>query len=262
MTMTAATGHSRGFALANVVKGYRTVPVLRRFSLDGGPGVVGIVGPNGAGKTTLLQLLSTATKPTAGTVMLLGTDATDRTTLRALRRRLGVLPQQFGYFPTFTVREFVEYCAWLREVPSHEIRGRAAEAVARVGLQEVAGRTMKTLSGGMLRRAGIAQAVVNGPDLLVLDEPTAGLDPEQRVQFRDLIRAIGASATVVLATHLVEDVAAACDDVAVLADGAVVFRGSPDQLIAQGRADAPGDTPLERGYTSVLSSHHARRESA
>jgi ABC-type multidrug transport system ATPase subunit len=227
--------------------------VLRGLDLTIGRGVFGLLGPNGAGKTTLLRTLATAVPPAGGELRLLGLDPADPGQRRALRRRLGYLPQTLGYYPNFTVAEFVEYFALLKEVPADRVRPAVARAVQRVGLEERARSKLRTLSGGMLRRVGIAQAIVNDPDLLLLDEPTAGLDPEQRVGFRELLRDFGARGTVVVATHLIEDVAAACTDVALLHAGALVFRGTPEDLIAQGDASqAPGDSPLERGYTAVL----------
>jgi ABC-type multidrug transport system ATPase subunit len=124
--------------------------------------------------------------------------------------------------------------------------------VDRVGLGAKAKAKLRTLSGGMLRRVGIAQAIVNDPDLLLLDEPTAGLDPEQRVQFRALLRLLGESATVIVSTHLVEDVGAACSEVGLMSEGKIVFRGTPDELTTRGEGHGVGDAPLERGYSAVL----------
>ncbi len=148
--------------------------------------------------------------------------------------------------------EFVEYFALLKELPAARVPAAVAVAVERVELGDHAKAKLRTLSGGMLRRAGIAQAIVNEPDLLLLDEPTAGLDPEQRVAFRRLLRELGQRATVVVSTHLVEDVGAACAQVAVMDRGKLVFHGSPGDLTALGEGDDLGDAPLERGYSAVL----------
>ncbi|SEE36492.1 ABC transporter ATP-binding protein [Jiangella alba] len=229
----------------------------RRVALDGldlrlGAGVHGLLGPNGAGKTTLMRVLATVTRPASGGVTVLDGDVVaGSAALRRVRRRLGYLPQQFGYYPRFTVREFVEYFAWLKEVPRERIPVAVDRAIERVGLLDRADERLKRLSGGMLRRAGIAQAIVNEPDLLLLDEPTAGLDPEQRVDFRDLLRVLGVDACVLVSTHLVEDVAAACADVTLLHEGRSVFRGTPGELAARGDG-GDGDSPIERGYTAVL----------
>ena len=231
--------------------------VLKDMDLSLGSGVFGLLGPNGAGKTTLLRTLATAIEPSAGQLRLLGFDPADPGERRALRRRLGYLPQSLGYYPNFTVFEFVEYFALLKEVPKGEVRPAVARTIERVGLGDRARSKLKTLSGGMLRRVGVAQAVVNDPELLLLDEPTAGLDPEQRVGFRALIREIGTRGTVVVSTHLVEDVGAACTEVALMDKGAIVFRGTPDELTRRGVGHGVGDSPLERGYTSVLAGARA-----
>jgi ABC-2 type transport system ATP-binding protein len=217
-----------------------------------GNGVFGLLGPNGAGKTTLLRMLATAITPTSGRLRLLGHDPAEHAGRRALRRRLGYLPQQLGYYPNFTVFEFVEYFALLKEIPPARARRAAAVAIERADLADRARSRLRTLSGGMLRRVGIAQAIVNDPTLLLLDEPTAGLDPEQRVGFRTLLREIGATAKVVVSTHLVEDVGAACDEVGVMLAGRIVFRGSPAALTEHGADHLVGDSPLERGYSAVL----------
>ena len=149
--------------------------------------------------------------------------------------------------------EFIEYFALLKEMPSAAVPKAVATAVERVDLGARAKAKLRTLSGGMLRRVGIAQAIVNDPDLLLLDEPTAGLDPEQRVQFRALLRWLGETATVIVSTHLVEDVGAACSEVALMSAGKIVFRGTPDELTARGAGHGVGDAPLERGYSAVLS---------
>ena len=225
--------------------------------LRAGPGVFGLLGPNGAGKTTLLRMMATVVPPTSGTVHLLGRDPGQYAQRREIRRRLGYLPQNLGYYPGFTVVEFVEYFALLKEMPPRRVAGAVAAAVERVDLGAKAKAKLKTLSGGMLRRAGIAQAIVNEPQLLLLDEPTAGLDPEQRVSFRALLRELGRDASVVVSTHLVEDVGAACTEVAMMDQGRIVFRGTPAELTARGEGHGAGDAPLERGYSAVLAEARA-----
>jgi ABC-2 type transport system ATP-binding protein len=222
-------------------------------NMELGAGVFGLLGPNGAGKTSLLRMLATVLPPSSGQIRLLERDPGRTADRREIRRRLGYLPQSLGYYPSFTVVEFIEYFALLKEMPSPAIPKAVATAVERVDLGPKAKAKLRTLSGGMLRRVGIAQAIVNNPDLLLLDEPTAGLDPEQRVQFRALMRILGQTATVVVSTHLVEDVGAACSEVALMSNGKVVFRGTPDDLTARGEAHSVGDAPLERGYSAVLS---------
>ena len=165
-----------------------------------------------------MTALATVTRPHAGALSLVGIDA-DGGDLREIRRHIGYLPQRFGYYPRYTAREFVEYLAWLKEMPRSAISAAVDRALDRVGLADRADSRMKTLSGGMVRRVGIAQAIVNDPRILLLDEPTAGLDPEQRVSFRRLLRELGSDSCVVVSTHLVEDVAAACEDAILLERG-------------------------------------------
>jgi ABC-2 type transport system ATP-binding protein len=217
-----------------------------------GPGVFGLLGPNGAGKTSLLRMMATAIGPSSGTLRLLGRDPGAAGPRREIRQRLGYLPQNLGYYPGFTVAEFVEYFALLKEVPAARIPAAVAAAIEHVGLADRAKAKLRTLSGGMLRRVGVAQAIVNEPGLLLLDEPTAGLDPEQRVVLRALLRDMGERATVVVSTHLVEDVGAACSQVALMDQGKIIFIGTPGELTARGQGHATGDAPLERGYSAVL----------
>ncbi|MEV7245727.1 ATP-binding cassette domain-containing protein [Streptomyces sp. NPDC093248] len=234
---------------------------LDGVDLDLGTGVHGLLGPNGAGKTSLIRVLATVARPSAGRVEILGQDTAGHRGRSAVRRRLGYLPQEFGYYPGFTVREFVAYVAWLKEMPAARVPAAVADAVARVGLADRADAKIRTLSGGMVRRVGIAQAIVNEPSVLLLDEPTAGLDPEQRVEFRELLRELGASAAVVVSTHLVEDVAAACTEVTLLEAGRIAYRGTPHSLTLMGEtSDGPGDHPIERGYTAALRAHRGGAE--
>ena len=220
--------------------------------LQAGPGVFGLLGPNGAGNTSLLRMMATAIPPTSGTLRLLGHDPARYGPRREIRRRLGYLPQSLGYYPGFTVAESVEYFALLKEVPPARIPAAVAAAIERAALGGKAKARLRTLSGGMVRRAGIAQAIVNEPELLLLDEPTAGLDPEQRMAFRALLRDLGQHATVVVSTHLVEDVGAACTQVGLMDRGKIVFHGTPEGLTARGEGHGTGDAPLERGYSAVL----------
>jgi ABC-type multidrug transport system ATPase subunit len=233
----------------------------RHLAVDGldltlGTGVHGLLGPNGAGKTTLMRALATVVKPAGGRLTLLGERAGGGD-LRRVRRGIGYLPQQFGFYPRFTVREFVEYMAWLKEMPKAEVADATQRAIDRVGLTAKAGARMRTLSGGMLRRAGIAQAIVNDPPVLLLDEPTVGLDPEQRLDFRELLRDLGVDSCVLVSTHLVEDVVAACTDVVLINEGRLVYQGTPDGLAAQGEPGDAGDSPAERGYSALLRRHRA-----
>ncbi|KUL31774.1 ABC transporter ATP-binding protein [Actinoplanes awajinensis] len=224
-----------------------------------GVGVHGLLGPNGAGKTTLMRALATVLRPAGGRLELLGRPAHElRADLRPIRRMMGYLPQEFGYYPKFTVREFVAYMAWLKEVPTTDVAVATERAIARVGLTDRADSKLKQLSGGMLRRAGVAQAIVNDPALLLLDEPTVGLDPEQRLTFRELLRDLGADTCVLVSTHLVEDVVASCTDVVIVHAGRVVWQGTPAELADHGGTGDAGDSAAERGYSALV--RQARRE--
>jgi ABC-2 type transport system ATP-binding protein len=247
--------------ISDLTRKFGSAKAVAGVSWQAGTGVYGLLGPNGAGKTTLLRMMATVIQPTSGELRLLDRDPGAHTQCREIRRRLGYLPQNLGYYPGFTVAEFVEYFALLKDMPPQRVPAAVASAIERVGLSDKARSKLRTLSGGMLRRVGIAQAVVNDPYLLLLDEPTAGLDPEQRVAFRAMLREIGERATVVISTHLVEDVAAACSEVALMNAGRIVFRGGPQDLMARGESALSdignGDSPLERGYAAVLA--EARR---
>ncbi|MER5768499.1 ABC transporter ATP-binding protein [Streptomyces sp. NPDC001985] len=235
---------------------HRRTVALDAVALEFGRGVHGLLGPNGAGKTSLIRVLATVAAPAAGRVELLGRDVSAHRERAEVRRRLGYLPQEFGFYPGFTVREFVSYIAWLKEMAPDTVPGAVETAVERVGLADRIDAKVRTLSGGMVRRVGIAQAIVNEPELLLLDEPTAGLDPEQRVEFRALLREVGTSATVIVSTHLVEDVAAACGRVTLIESGRVAYRGSTEELTELGGAPS-GDavSGIERGYTAALRAH-------
>jgi ABC-2 type transport system ATP-binding protein len=233
----------------------------RRMAVDGldlsmDAGVHGLLGPNGAGKTTLVRSIATVLRPVGGTLALLGEKVNGRIDLRGLRRQIGYLPQEFGYYRRFTVREFIEYIAWLKEMPAGETPGAVQRAIERVELSDRADDRMKTLSGGMVRRVGIAQAIVNDPRILLLDEPTAGLDPDQRLRFRALLRELGTDTCVLVSTHLVEDVAAACTDVMLIDAGRLAFQGGPADLAAAAGDDTgAADSAAERGYSAILRRH-------
>ncbi|MFC8730148.1 ATP-binding cassette domain-containing protein [Streptomyces bacillaris] len=245
--------------VAGLTVRHRRKTALDAVDLDLPRGVHGLLGPNGAGKTSLIRVLATVSAPDAGRVELLGRDVgpgADHRERAAVRRLLGYLPQEFGHYPGFTVREFVGYVAWLKEMDGAEVAAAVERAVDRVGLGDRIDAKVKTLSGGMVRRVGIAQAIVNEPELLLLDEPTAGLDPEQRVEFRALLRELGRTSTVIVSTHLVEDVAAACTDVTLIEAGRIAYRGTTAELIQLGdAADGLGGNPIERGYTAALRAH-------
>jgi ABC-2 type transport system ATP-binding protein len=220
-----------------------TVTGLRKrfgstVALDGidaafGPGVNGLLGPNGAGKTTLLRILATVLPPDGGTIEALGADPTTGEGRLAVRRRLGYLPQEPGFHRHFSAFDFVDYVAILKEWTDRRARhDEVRRVLTLVGLDAVMHKRIRQLSGGMRRRVGIAQALLGRPELLVLDEPTAGLDPEQRLRFRELLGTEASGSTVLLSTHQTDDVAALCHRVVVLLEGQVRFAGTPASLAA------------------------------
>lgn len=236
-----------------LAQNYGRRTVFRDLDVAVGMGVTALLGPNGAGKTTLLSTLTGLLPVRGGTLQLFGIDLASRHGRRAVATRLGFLPQTVGYYPNYTLRDFVSYAAWLKAVPQRQLANKVAVSLDLVGLADRADSKMKTLSGGMLRRAGIAQAVVHSPDLLVLDEPAAGLDPEQRIELRRLVRTLGQSCAVLVSTHVVEDVRVVADRVLVLNNGSIAFDGTTTELAAlDGSTPEQGDTELERGYLAVL----------
>lgn len=216
-----------------------------------GPGVVGLLGPNGAGKTTLMRLLATVVRATSGTLTFDNRALETYQDLTSMRGRLGYLPQNLGYPPRFTVADFVAYCAWLRGLRWEEASVAANRVVGDTGISDIQTKRMSTLSGGQVRRVGIAQALVAAPALLLLDEPTSGLDIEHRLLVRGLLRKLADSRLIVISTHLAEDIEALCDTLLVLQNGHVVFEGSAQSLEALGSARTGEGSPFQRGYLSV-----------
>lgn len=196
-----------------------------------GPGIVGLLGPNGAGKSTLMRVLSTLSKPTAGRVLWRGEDIAR--TPDALRRELGYLPQDFGVYEALSAREFLAFLAAVKGLPARTSAERVNECLAMVGLEDVADRRLGGYSGGMRQRVGIAQALLNDPKLLIVDEPTVGLDPEERVRFRHLLAELAGERLVILSTHIVSDIEASAGMLAVMAGGRLRFHGSPEALMAE-----------------------------
>lgn len=209
------------------------------------PGVYGLLGENGAGKTTLMRMLCAILEATAGEVFL---DGKEITALGAdYRDLLGYLPQDFGYYPHYTAKEFLLYMAALKGIPREEAEKRAEELLEVVGLDEVASKKVKTFSGGMKQRVGIAQALLNEPKILILDEPTAGLDPKERVRFRNLISDYAAGRIVILSTHIVSDIEAIADEVLLMRKGKLVSQGTVAELTkkAEGKVWELAVSPTE-----------------
>ncbi|MBK3580608.1 ABC transporter ATP-binding protein [Streptomyces sp. MBT65] len=213
---------------------YGSTHALDDVSLRLGEGVTGLLGPNGAGKTTLLRVLATAQPADSGSFTVLGHDPSTTAGRQEVRRALGYLPQTPGFHPDFTAFEFVDYVAILKELTDRTGRHQEVRRVLEeVDLSDVRGKRIKKLSGGMRQRVALAAALVGDPGFLVLDEPTVGLDPEQRMRFRELIARAGEGRTVLLSTHQTEDVAMLCNRVVVMAGGTVRFEGTPAELTAR-----------------------------
>jgi len=217
------------------------------------PGVVGLIGHNGAGKSTLMQMLATLTRPTRGRILLDGQDIVARPEL--MRRRLGYLPQDFGVYPHLTALEFLQYFAALKGVRD---RQRLQELLELVNLHEQAGRPAAGFSGGMRQRLGIAQALLNDPDVLIVDEPTAGLDPEARLRFRRLLGDLGRKRLVIVSTHIVSDVENMASHLAILRRGRLVAFETPEAVLARATGTvwtarlAPADYEALKGHVQVL----------
>jgi ABC-2 type transport system ATP-binding protein len=221
-----------------VRKRFGRTTALDGLTFDAPAGITGLLGPNGAGKTTLLRIAATVLAPDDGRIRLLGWDPARSDERLAIRRRLGYMPQEPGFHRSFTAFEFVDYVAILKEMTDRSARHEEVRRVlALVGLEGVMGRKIRALSGGMRRRVALAQALLGDPDILVLDEPTAGLDPEQRLRFREIVSERTGDRTVLLSTHQTEDVAALCPRVVVMLDGKALFEGTPRELtdVAAGR---------------------------
>jgi len=216
-----------------LAKHYGETRALRGIDLEIGTGVFGLLGPNGAGKTTFIRIIATLLPPTSGRATVFGHDVVHDKI--PIRKMLGYLPQEYGAYPKLTGWEYLEYIAILKGIrhPKRQIE----ELLAQFHLTEVAKRRVTSYSGGMLRRLGIAQALLGDPKVLLVDEPTGGLDPEERVRFRELLMGLGGERIVVLSTHVVEDVAMVCDRLAVLKEGEIAYQGTTRGLIQlfQGR---------------------------
>lgn len=206
---------------------------LQDVNLDIRTGMFGLLGPNGAGKSTLMKILSTLEEPSQGEVLIDGQDINRQR--KAVRKTLGYLPQFFGVYAQLTGKEFLTYMARLNGVPGKQVEEKVRTGLEQVALSAVADRRVKTYSGGMVRRLGIAQALIGNPTLLIVDEPTVGLDPEERIRFRNLLSDISREKIIILSTHIVGDISSTCEDLALLSQGQVVYRGRPADLIERTR---------------------------
>lgn len=222
--------------LDRVTKQYNSKIAADRISLALKPGVIGLLGANGAGKTTLMRMICGVIKPSSGSISLDGVDVSEE----MYRDTLGYLPQDFGYYPNFTGKDFLMYIAALKGLSRSEAKRKTAELLKKVNLENAANKKIKGYSGGMKQRLGIAQAVLNDPKILVLDEPTAGLDPKERVRFRNMIAEFAKDSIVLLSTHIVSDVEHIADRVLMMKEGQIIWDGD--------RNDVPED--LENFYMS------------
>jgi ABC-2 type transport system ATP-binding protein len=236
------------------------VQALNAVTLTIERGMSGLLGPNGAGKTTLMRILAGILHPSAGRIRIGDYDGTTEKGRTAIKRMLGYLPQDLGLYPDLSALEFLDYIAILKGMPDRKVRkARIEELLETVSLSQDARRKLKTFSGGMKRRVGIAQALLNDPQVLIIDEPTAGLDPEERIRFRNLLAESGRERTVLLSTHIVEDIAQTCPTLAVMKNGRVIFQGTTSDLVreASGKVwiiTTQGEKP--RGNFTVVSTLH------
>lgn len=222
-----------------VTKQYKNKIAVDRVSLRLHEGIYGLLGENGAGKTTLIRMICGVLKPTGGTITLDGVDVSEE----LYRERLGYLPQDFGYYPEFTCIDFLLYLAALKGLNKTHAKRKAKELIRLTALEDVAGNKIKTYSGGMKQRLGIAQALLNDPDVVIFDEPTAGLDPKERVRFRDLLTNLGRNRIVLLSTHIVSDVEHIADFVLMIKNGQLIYEGSVRE----------GEKDLEQFYLEQFS---------
>ncbi len=213
-------------------KNYRgKVQALRNVGITVRPGVLGLLGPNGAGKSTLMRILATVTRASSGRVLWNGKNIAENPD--GLRNVLGYLPQDFGVYPNLNAHEFLEYLAAVKGIETVAAKKRIGELLDLVNLAEAAKRPLGGFSGGMRQRVGIAQALLNDPQLLIVDEPTAGLDPEERVRFRNLLSELSGERIVILSTHIVSDIEAVATQIAILAHGQLLAQDAPEGLLAR-----------------------------
>lgn len=216
--------------ITNLTKDFRKTRAVNGVNYTFCNGVYGLLGVNGAGKTTLMRMLTTLLNPTSGAITWDGEDIFKMD--KEFRRLLGYLPQDFGAYPDFSVQDYLMYISTLKGMKPAAARARVAQMLELTGMTQFKGKKMKALSGGMKRRAGIAQAVLNDPQILILDEPTAGLDPSERIRFRNLISELASDRIVLLSTHIVSDVESAASQIILMKDGKFLVTGTAEELIA------------------------------
>ena len=250
-------------SLDRLTKHYKSKMAVDCISATMTPGVYGLLGANGAGKTTLMRMLCGILEPTSGDVLYNGRSIFEMGS--AYRNLLGYLPQEFGYYPNYTAQEFLLYISALKGIPRYNAKKRSHALLETVGLENVATKKIKTFSGGMKQRLGIAQALLNNPKILVLDEPTAGLDPKERVRLRNILSDFASDKIVLLSTHIVSDIEAIADEVFLMKKGTFILQGSIEELVSCAKGKVWELTvpehdlkKWERNYT-VANLHHSSR---
>ena len=216
--------------IKNLTKAYSSKKFgLKNFSINITSGVLGLLGPNGAGKSTLMKIISSISKPTSGKILLNGNDIVKNP--NDIRKILGYLPQDFGVYPNLNAYEFLAYIAAMKGVGGKGLKNRIEELIEGVNLTEVAKNYLGTYSGGMIQRIGIAQALLNNPKILIFDEPTVGLDPEERLRFRDLLTDLAENRIVILSSHIVSDIETIADEIAIMKKGTLITKGNQENSI-------------------------------
>lgn len=219
------------YTLENISKLYGVTAALSEVNLTLGNGVYGLLGPNGAGKTTMMRIMTDLLSPSTGRVLLDGEDI--HRLGASFRSRIGYLPQDFGYYPNFTAEQYLLYIARLKGIAPKEAKIEIYKLLEKVGLRDKMKQRLKSFSGGQRQRIGIAQALLGDPDILILDEPTAGLDPEERIRFRGIISALSRNKCVILSTHIVSDLEAVANEIVLLKRGCVIGKSHPSQLLEE-----------------------------
>ncbi len=219
--------------IEHLCKSYKKREVLRDVTFTLKRGVYGLLGENGAGKSTLMRIMATVDFPTSGKIMYDGTDIFEMD--EKYRNLIGYMPQDYRVYPSFTARDFLEYMGVLKGIPKTKLKDRISEILRFVNLSEVASKKVKTFSGGMKRRIGIAQAIINEPEILILDEPTAGLDPKERIRFSNMISNMGKNKIVLFSTHIVSDIEAVASELVVVKKGKILETGNVDELVQRVR---------------------------
>lgn len=239
--------------IKNIVKNYAQKNVLKDVSIQLETGIYGLLGANGAGKTTLINIITGIIDADAGSIIYNGLDIHNKKS--DYRKNMGFMPQYTTFYPNFTAKEFLEYMCVIKGIPKKQQKEKITDLLEKVNLTKEANTKIGTFSGGMRQRIGIAQALLNDPDVLILDEPTAGLDPGERIRFRNLISDISANRTVILATHIVQDIEYIANQVILLHEGNIMVQGKPNQLLTELKGKVGVITPDEQNLQDAMQKH-------